>query len=138
MIDCDMAISEVTHHREIDASDLTSTRVIILTTNEVSPSLIGFATWDDEEKTLEMVRVDKRYRRKGYGTYLVLLADQYAGCILMDNGYRSPEGTALLKKMKRRLTSSIETVKSESCGAMLFNLLMQKTQLNENKEMSNA
>lgn len=121
MTDCEMAVE----HREIDASDLTTTRVVILKIKD-SPVLIGFVTWDSEEKTLEMVRVEKRYRRKGYGTYLVQLADQYAGCTLRDNGYRSPEGTALLKKMNRQLAPRIETIKSESCGAMMFNLLNHK------------
>ena len=121
MTDCEMAVE----HKEIDASDLTDTRVVILKIKDM-PVIIGFVTWDSEEKTLEMVRVEKRYRRKGYGTYLVQLADQYAGSILRDNGYRSPEGTALLTKMKRQLARKIETVKSESCGAMMFNLLNHK------------
>ena len=117
-----MNITEEIQHKEIDASDITSTRVVILIKNK---SLIGFVTWDDEEKTLEMVRVDEKYRRKGYGTYLVQLADQYAGCTLRDNGYRSPEGTALLKKMNRRLARRIEEIKAKSAGAMMFAVLNQ-------------
>ena len=72
-----------------------------------------------------MVRVDERYRRKGYGTYLVQLADQYAGCTLVDNGYRSPDGTGLLKSMKRRLARRIEEIKAQSAGAMMFAVLNQ-------------
>jgi len=116
-------MTEEIQHREIDASDISSTRVVILTQNK---SLIGFATWDDEEKTLEMARVDEKYRRKGYGTYLVQLADQYAGCTLKDNGYRSQEWTALLKKMKRRLARRIQEIKAKSAGSMMFAVLCQK------------
>lgn len=114
-------------YREADVSDLTTTRVVVATAGE---KVIGFATWDDQTKTLEMVRVHKRHRRQGHGSELVRRADELAGCTLLDNGTRSPEGTQLLRSMGRRLKRIEAKVKPESCGATMM-LLLQGRHLND-------
>lgn len=87
------------NYGEINTKNInTSTRVVILTNYN---QLVGFVTWN--QKNLQLVRVAYPFRRKGYGTFLVNLADQYAKTTLIDTGYRSPEGTKLLRNMKRPL-----------------------------------
>jgi GNAT superfamily N-acetyltransferase len=110
---------EVTYH-EADASDVTSTRVVVAVKGEL---LVGFATWDDKSKTLEIVRVGQPFRRKGYATRLIQEADKRAGTTLIDTGERSPEGTALLQSMERRMTRITKRIDPKSCGTTMMFLL---------------
>jgi len=110
---------EITY-READASDFTTTRVLVATKGIL---VIGFATWDDISKTLEMVRVAEMFQRQGHGIELVRRADEMAGCLLKDTGDRSPEGTKLLKSMGRPLTRIKSRINPKSCGMiMMFQL----------------
>lgn len=119
----------VTDYRgEIDAKDYTTTRVVVMVENS---RLLGFATFDDDSKTLEMVRVNRFCRRQGIGRTLIELADACAGCLLIDNGYRSEEGTKLLLAMKRPMSRLRQKLKPESTGAMMEAYLIG--QLMQNK-----
>ena len=111
------------NYGEINTKNInTSTRVVILANNN---QLVGFVTWDQNQKTLQLVRVACPFRRKGYGTFLVKLADQYAKTTLTDTGYRSPEGTKLLRNMKRPLAKYKGTVQNpgQAMEAILTQLL---------------
>lgn len=101
---------------EIDAGDLTSTRVVVLI---IDKRLVGFVTWCDSNKTLEIIRVNRQFRRQGHGTFLLKLADQYAGCTLKYSGYRSTDGSKFLKALNRPLNKLVDTINSNQVGAMM-------------------
>lgn len=110
-------------YREVDASDVTTTRVMVAIKERI---IVGFATWDDETKTLEMVRVREKYQRQGHGTELVRRADELAGCRLKDTGDRSPEGTKFLKSLGRPLARIKTRINPTSCGAIMMMLLQDR------------
>jgi GNAT superfamily N-acetyltransferase len=113
---------EITY-READASDVTTTRVVVATKERI---VIGFATWDDDTKTLELVRVREKYQRQGHGTELVRRADEIAGCLLKDTGDRSPEGTKFLKSLGRPLARIKSRINPISCGMTMMMLLQDR------------
>jgi GNAT superfamily N-acetyltransferase len=113
---------EITY-REVDVSDVTTTRVMVAIKERI---IVGFATWDDETKTLEIVRVREKYQRQGHGTELVRRADELAGCQLKDTGDRTPEGTNFLKSLGRPLTRIKSRINPTSCGMTMMMLLQDR------------
>lgn len=109
---------------EVEVSDLTTTRVVVL--SEDSGLLVGFCTFDEKKKTIELVRVNDSFRRRGYGSALIRIADSMAGCILKDTGERSEEGTKLLKSMGRKPVRIKYKINGESAGAMMMSQMLGK------------
>jgi GNAT superfamily N-acetyltransferase len=114
---------ELPEHRaiaEVDVSDLSETRCVIALSKDM---IMGIATWDDELEALEIVKVDKSFRRQGVASALIEAAEEAHGGPLTDTGERSAEGEAMLRKLGRRpapLSRRIDEREAESLGAMLI------------------
>lgn len=123
------------HFAEIDTDGMsTTTRVILAIVRVPSssgegdyPVVAGLVTFDTDQQTIEVVRVDDGWRRQGIGKALVAAAEFAAGVTLGPSREFSRPGKALWRSLGRpvpRGSYSAGVREGESYGAMLMAVVL--------------
>ncbi|AXV09930.1 hypothetical protein DVS28_b0160 (plasmid) [Euzebya pacifica] len=119
------------HFVEVDTDPLdTDTRVVLAIVMRSAasgegawPDIAGLATIDDDRGTIEIVRVDEKWRRHGIGKALVTAAEIAAGTELGPSREFSPNGKRLWRSLGRTVPATARSCparEGDSWGAMLM------------------